>query len=119
MYPSTLLADPVHPADSRARLGARLPTRDGVTRRAARPRRPVRWRWLGVAAVLALAIGGLGYLRTWPPLATVMSASMAPTIDTGDIVVLKRLERARAGRRHRRRSPCRTRPAPASATRPW
>ena len=29
----------------------------------------------------------------WPPLATVMSASMAPTIDTGDMVVLQRLGR--------------------------
>ncbi len=41
---------------------------------------------------------GLAYLQTWPPLATVMSGSMAPTIDTGDVVLLKRLERpARVG----------------------
>ena len=42
--------------------------------------------------MIVLAIGGLSYLRVWPPLATVMSASMSPTIKTGDIVVLKKLE---------------------------
>ena len=42
--------------------------------------------------MIAVAIGGLTYLRVWPPLATVMSASMSPTIKTGDIVVLKKLE---------------------------
>lgn len=51
-----------------------------------------RWSWLAVAAVIAVAAGGLAYLRVWPPLATVMSASMAPTIKTGDIVVLKKLD---------------------------
>lgn len=56
-------------------------------------------RWLGprrLAAVFGLAAIGfaVGYLGTWPPLATVMSGSMAPTIDTGDVVVLKRLDRA-------------------------
>jgi signal peptidase I len=50
------------------------------------------------AAVLAVAAGGMAYLREWPPLATVMSGSMAPAIDTGDMVVLKRLDRpARVG----------------------
>jgi signal peptidase I len=49
-----------------------------------------------VAAFLAIAIGGfgIGYLRTWPPLAVVMSGSMAPKIDTGDVVVLGKLGRA-------------------------
>ena len=41
---------------------------------------------------LALLGGGLGYLRAWPPLATVMSASMSPTIDTGDVVVMRKLQ---------------------------
>jgi signal peptidase I len=45
-----------------------------------------------LAALVAVVAAALGYLRTWPPLATVMSASMAPTIDTGDVVVLKRLD---------------------------
>jgi signal peptidase I len=48
---------------------------------------------LGIVAALVLVAGVLGYLRTWPPLATVMSASMEPTIKTGDMVVLKRLDR--------------------------
>jgi signal peptidase I len=48
--------------------------------------------------VAAVAVGGLLYLRTWPPLATVMSASMTPTIKTGDVVLLGRLDRpARVG----------------------
>src|SRR4051794_27518308 len=70
---------------------ARLPA-------AARPRSAaraqssrIRWGWMLVAAVLAAAAGGVAYLREWPPLATVMSASMSPTIDTGDMAVLKRL----------------------------
>ena len=47
-----------------------------------------------VALLVALAClgAGLGYLRSWPPIATVMSASMAPTIDTGDIVLLRKLQ---------------------------
>ena len=49
-----------------------------------------------VAALVALALigAGLGYLRTWPPVATVMSASMSPTIDTGDVVVMRKLQHA-------------------------
>jgi signal peptidase I len=51
-----------------------------------------------IATLALAAVAGVGYLRVWPPLATVMSASMAPTIDTGDMVVLKRLDRpARKG----------------------
>ncbi|MDA0171023.1 S24/S26 family peptidase [Solirubrobacter taibaiensis] len=49
-------------------------------------------RWIFVATLLLAVAAALGYLNTWPPLATVMSASMAPTINTGDIVVLKRLD---------------------------
>ena len=49
-------------------------------------------RWIIVATLLLAVAAALGYLKTWPPLATVMSASMAPTINTGDIVVLKRLD---------------------------
>jgi signal peptidase I len=53
---------------------------------------------LGIVAALVVFAGVVGYLRTWPPLATVMSASMEPTIKTGDMVVLKRLDRpARVG----------------------
>jgi signal peptidase I len=48
--------------------------------------------------VLVLLVGGAGggllYLGAWPPMATVMSASMTPTIKTGDVVLLKRLDRA-------------------------
>src|SRR6478736_7949133 len=50
-------------------------------------------RWIVVATLLLAVAAALGYLRTWPPLATVLSASMAPTINTGDMVVLRRLPR--------------------------
>jgi signal peptidase len=45
------------------------------------------------AATVALGLAGfaLGYLGSWPPVATVMSGSMAPAINTGDVVVLKHL----------------------------
>ncbi|HYD10787.1 MAG TPA: signal peptidase I, partial [Acidimicrobiales bacterium] len=43
-----------------------------------------------VAFVLAVA-GGLAYLRTFPPMATVMSESMQPSIAVGDIVLFKDL----------------------------
>ncbi|MDA0185657.1 hypothetical protein OJ997_35460, partial [Solirubrobacter phytolaccae] len=49
-------------------------------------------RWIFVVTLLIALAGGLGFLGTWPPLATVMSASMAPTINTGDVVVLKQLD---------------------------
>jgi signal peptidase I len=48
---------------------------------------------LALAGVACLA-GGLAYLGTWPPLAIVQSGSMAPTIGTGDVVVLAQLHRA-------------------------
>jgi signal peptidase I len=58
----------------------------------------VSWRWLFVVAALFVAFAGLAFLRVWPPFATVMSASMSPTINTGDMVVLQRLDRpARIG----------------------
>lgn len=48
-------------------------------------------RWLAAVVLIVAVAGGLTFLGTWPPLATVMSASMAPTINTGDVVVLQRL----------------------------
>jgi signal peptidase I len=88
MSPTVLLADPS------VRLAGLRPRRRYVR---AVPRR-VRWGRLIAGIVLALVLGGLAFLQTWPPLATVMSGSMAPTIDTGDVVLLKRLERpARVG----------------------
>jgi signal peptidase I len=78
-----LLADPAIRV-----AGPRVPR----VHRVQRERGP-RARWVLVATALMLLAGALGYLRTWPPFATVMSASMAPTINTGDIVVLKKLDR--------------------------
>lgn len=46
---------------------------------------------LGVLAVLIVV--ALAWLRTWPPLLVVMSSSMQPTIDTGDVVLMQRLDR--------------------------
>jgi len=90
MSPTVLLADPS------VRLAGVRPRRRYV--RVARRRTRVRWTRLLLGALLLAAALGLAFLQTWPPLATVMSGSMAPTIDTGDVVVLKRLERpARAG----------------------
>jgi signal peptidase I len=60
------------------------------------PRRPglrTLRRAAALAALLAGA-GGLVYLGVWPPLATVMSGSMSPTIATGDVVVVRKLDRA-------------------------
>src|SRR3954452_3157785 len=84
MSPTVLLADP-----SVRLAGVRTSSR--VRARAAR--RTVRWRWIVVAWLVTAAACGLAYLQTWPPLATVMSGSMAPTIDTGDVVLFKRLKR--------------------------
>ena len=98
MYLSALLADPsllhfrAHPPRSRTDMGGRRGARNRPRETRGARRRGFRWSWLVVAAVIAVAIGGLTYLRVWPPLATVMSASMSPTIKTGDIVVLKKLE---------------------------
>jgi signal peptidase I len=91
MSPTVLIADP-----SVRLAGVRTRRRPPVAAR--RRRRTVRWRWI-VATWLAFAAAcALAFLQTWPPLATVMSGSMAPTIDTGDVVLLKRLNRpARVG----------------------
>lgn len=43
---------------------------------------------LAIAVLIALAL-----LRTWPPLNVVMTGSMEPAIDPGDVVVMKRLGR--------------------------
>src|SRR4051812_30596763 len=85
MSPTVLIADPAL---------LRLPQRRGrhVAAPVARTRRLPPVRWTVFAALAALVAGGLGYLRVWPPLATVMSASMSPTINTGDVVVLRRLD---------------------------
>ena len=48
-------------------------------------------RTVAVVAVLGTVGFGAGYLGSWPPVATVMSGSMSPTIKTGDVVLLKRL----------------------------
>jgi signal peptidase I len=47
--------------------------------------------WIAMAVAAACGVGAMSYLQTWPPLAIVQSASMAPSIRTGDVVVLKRL----------------------------
>jgi signal peptidase I len=59
-----------------------------------RPLPRLRPGWLVVGIVFLAVAGGLLYLRAWPPMATVMSDSMSPTIETGDVVVLRHLERA-------------------------
>src|SRR4051794_12514620 len=52
---------------------------------------PRGWRSALAGVLIALVVGGLGVLRVWPPFAVVMSGSMAPTINTGDMVMLERL----------------------------
>ena len=89
MPPTTLLADP-----SIRLAGVRYVARPTRGRERIGTSRRVSRYWLALAAVLAAAFVGMGYLGTWPPLATVMSASMEPTIKTGDIVVLRKLDRA-------------------------
>src|SRR5215217_3742487 len=66
---------------------AEQPARRGLLRRVGVARMAL------VLAAVAVA-GTLGYLRAWPPVATVMSGSMSPTIDTGDVVVMKRIDGA-------------------------
>ena len=84
MPPTFLLADPAL-AVVRTHVHA-LPRRQA---RAARG--GLKAGWIVLATIAVAIAGGLGFLGTWPPLATVMSASMSPTIDTGDMVVLRRL----------------------------
>src|SRR5215212_9153325 len=55
--------------------------------------RRVPLRLLAGAAAASAVVGALVALGTWPPLATVMSASMEPAISTGDVVVLRTLDR--------------------------
>lgn len=53
------------------------------------------WARLGgglLILVLLALLGGLAYLGTWPPLKIVMSPSMEPAIETGDLVVVKALD---------------------------
>jgi signal peptidase I len=67
------------------------PVADDAPERRSLPRpRPF---WVALAVALAAVAGGLVYLKAWPPMATVMSASMSPTIKTGDVVLLKHLDR--------------------------
>jgi signal peptidase I len=91
MLPTALLADPtLMVATTRRPVDRRVV---GRTRRARPPRR-VRWRLLAAALAVSMAVAGLAVLRVWPPLAVVMSGSMAPTIKTGDMVVLERIRGA-------------------------
>lgn len=48
--------------------------------------------WVVVAILVATVAGGLAYLRTWPPMAIVESGSMVPTINIGDVEILKHLD---------------------------
>jgi len=57
-----------------------------------RPRRRVAGALATV--VMVVAVGGLLYLRAWPPIVVVMSSSMEPAIDTGSIVLLKHVDGA-------------------------
>jgi signal peptidase I len=66
--------------------------------RASKPNRWVPVRRICAAAAVAAVVGAMVALGTWPPFATVMSASMEPAIGTSDVVVLRKLERPpRAG----------------------
>ncbi len=91
MQPTIYLADPaIRLAGARfsaPRWRVEAPARAvGVPGRLRLP-----WGRIALAAVALIALCTLGVLRTWPPLATVMSGSMAPTINAGDMVVLKKL----------------------------
>lgn len=48
--------------------------------------------WTAVAILIVAAAGALAYLRTWPPMAIVQSGSMVPTIQIGDVEILKHLD---------------------------
>ena len=47
-----------------------------------------------VAVFVLTVFGGLIYLRAWPPILVVMSSSMEPYVETGGIVLMKRIEGA-------------------------
>src|SRR6478609_6699584 len=86
MPPNRLLADPaIRLAGLRATSVHRVTTVKGK-------RKPLRGGPFLMVVLLLALVAAAGYLRTWPPLASVMSGSMAPTINTGDIVVLKKLD---------------------------
>jgi signal peptidase I len=44
-----------------------------------------------VVGLSVVCLGGLVYLGTFPPMATVLTGSMEPGIDTGDVVIMKSL----------------------------
>jgi signal peptidase I len=91
MSPTVLLANPaVRLAGLRVHGSRPLLARPVA---AVQPRGRFRWGRLLAGVLLGCVLLGLAFLRTWPPLATVMSGSMAPTINTGDMVLLKRLGR--------------------------
>jgi signal peptidase I len=48
--------------------------------------------WVTVATLATIVLGGLAYLRTWPPMAIVQSGSMVPTINIGDVEILKHMD---------------------------
>src|SRR5947209_18465098 len=74
---------------------AAIPIDSAAPREASGSSARARRLWLVLGGIaLATVVGGIVYLGTWPPLAIVESGSMAPTINTGDVVVLKRLDRA-------------------------
>ena len=50
-----------------------------------------------MTVVVVVLFGGLLYLQAFPPIVIVMSASMEPAIDTGAIVLMKRVEAPRVG----------------------
>src|SRR3954447_195659 len=83
---TAVLTDRV-PLVSSAQAGDQARRRLGLVRRVGAGR-------LAVAFLAVALVAGLGYLRAWPPLATVMSGSMSPTIDTGDVVVLGHIDGA-------------------------
>ncbi len=69
-------------------------TSDGPSSARRGASRGKRFRTAAGLLVLFAATAGLTYLGTWPPMATVMSGSMEPTINTGDVVLLKRVTSA-------------------------
>lgn len=60
----------------------------------ARGGRPLGGRIVGGLLLLFMIVilGGLAYLRSWPPIVLVMSPSMEPAIETGAVVLLRHLE---------------------------
>lgn len=93
--PTALIQDGVALAPSvpaRRERGRRRVRRERVPRERRRLLTGRRARGIALVFLIGCIAGGLGYLRAWPPFATVMSASMSPTIETGDLVVMKRID---------------------------